>query len=92
MNCICSNIQPSSPRSQGSQENLNSVTLREQIYFDWLQKKDALNKATIKQKLAATKKMEEEKEMNMKERKVIVRKWTKSWYYFCHHIVTYTWV
>lgn len=53
---------------------MNSVTLREQIYFDWLQKKDALNKATIKQKLAATKKIEEEKEMNMKERKVIVRK------------------
>ena len=75
--CFFSNIKPISPRSvspssdTGKPVKLDSVTLREQIYYDWLTRKNSFTKSNSAEK-KAEKIKEEIKENEAREKKLYV--------------------
>ncbi|XP_057305876.1 putative autophagy-related protein 11 isoform X2 [Hydractinia symbiolongicarpus] len=80
-----SNIKPASPRLQspGSDttevQNLDSVALREQIYYDWLQRKKSSDQIVRKSSGRKKKEEEEENENKERERKLLAQKSYDAW-------------
>lgn len=80
-----SNIKPASPRLQspGSDttvaQNLDSVALREQIYYDWLQRKKSSDQIVRKSSGRKKKEEEEENENKERERKLLAQKTYDAW-------------
>ena len=72
-----SNIRPKSPlhdtdKKGKSNKNIDSCFIREQIYYDWLQRKSSLTKEQIKDMKMKEKEKEEEKLREEQEKKLMV--------------------
>nr|XP_047129175.1 probable serine/threonine-protein kinase clkA [Hydra vulgaris]XP_047129176.1 probable serine/threonine-protein kinase clkA [Hydra vulgaris] len=71
-----SNFKPPTPTSS---DQINSVLLREQIYYDWLQRKQSFTKELQQEKLKKNQKEEEEKRNKEEEKKLLAKKSFEAW-------------
>ncbi|XP_065649700.1 putative uncharacterized protein DDB_G0287457 isoform X3 [Hydra vulgaris] len=71
-----SNFKPPTPTSS---DQINSVLLREQIYYDWLQRKQSFTKELQQEKLKKNQEEEEEKRNKEEEKKLLAKKSFEAW-------------